>query len=150
MYRYRLQRRLIGRVYRTDNAVRHERAVDQVMDAVTKKFTSMKGEGIDLKEWMHIIAVECLGALVLSWSPGMLSAGTDRDTSNQSYLGWRRKSVFGLFPMITKLEVNHKWIGRIFGVLWGVTFQTPKGFKPFFPVWSVRIRFHSSFTEVNC
>lgn len=94
----------------------------------------MKGAAFDMKEWMHILAVESLGAVVLSWSPGMLKAGTDRDTSNQSYLGWRRKSVFGLFPLITKLDVDYKWIGRVFGTLWGVTHQTPKGFKPFFPV----------------
>ncbi|KAJ6785065.1 hypothetical protein PWT90_05248 [Aphanocladium album] len=133
MHRYRLQRRLIGRVYRTANAVRHEQAVDQVLDDVVKKFASMKGTEFDVKEWMHIIAVETLGAMVLSWSSGMLKAGTDRDTSNQSYLGWRRKSVFGLFPLMAKLEVDYKWIGRIFGTLWGVTYQTPKGFKPFFP-----------------
>ncbi|ATY60716.1 Cytochrome P450 [Cordyceps militaris] len=133
MHRYRLQRRLIGRVYRTANAVRHEQALDRVMDDVIKKFNSINGADIDLKEWMHIIAVESLGAVVLSWSPGMIKAGTDRDTSNQSYLGWRRKSVFGLFPLITKLEVNHRWIGRMFGTLWGITYQTPKGFKPFFP-----------------
>lgn len=134
MRRYRLQRRLIGRVYRTANAVRHEQAIDKVMDDVTQKFNSMEGADIDLKEWMHIIAVESLGALVLSWSPGMIKGGTDRDTSRQSYLGWRRKSVFGLFPLIIKLEANYKWVGRIFSTLWGVKHQTPKGFRPFFPV----------------
>ncbi|KAF1731756.1 Pisatin demethylase [Beauveria bassiana] len=133
MNRYRLQRRLIGRVYRTANAVRHEQAVDKVMDEVIRKFDSIDGAEIDLKEWMHIISVESLGAMVLSWSPGMIKAGTDRATSYQSYLGWRRKSVFGLFPLIVKLEVNYKWVGRLFGIVWGVTYQTPKGFKPFFP-----------------
>ncbi|TQV96705.1 Cytochrome P450 [Cordyceps javanica] len=132
MSRYRLQRRLIGRVYRTANAVRHEHALDKVLDEVTEKLKSMNGKEVDLKEWMHIIAVESLGAMVLSWSPGMIKAGTDRDTSNQSYLGWRRKSVLGLFPLITKLEVNNKWVGRAFSTLWGITYQTPKGFKPFF------------------
>lgn len=134
MHRYRLQRRLIGRVYRTANVLRHEQALDRALGDVVGRLTSIKGVEIDLTEWMHIIAVESLGAVVLSWSPGMIKAGTDRDTSNQSYLGWRRKSVFGLFPLITKLEVNYKWIGRIFGTLWGITYQTPKGFKPFFPV----------------
>ncbi|KAM3443093.1 hypothetical protein MY4824_000798 [Beauveria thailandica] len=134
MNRYRLQRRLIGRVYRTTNAVRHEQAVDKVMDDVVRKLDSIDGAEIDLKEWMHIISVESLGAMVLSWSPGMIKAGTDRATSNQSYLGWRRKSVFGLFPLVVKLEVNYKWIGRFFGIIWGVTYQTPKGFRPFFPV----------------
>ncbi|KAM0738725.1 hypothetical protein ACQRIT_006462 [Beauveria bassiana] len=133
MNRYRLQRRLIGRVYRTANAVRHEQAVDKVMDEVIRKFDSIDGAEIDLKEWMHIISVESLGAMVLSWSPGMIKAGTDRATSYQSYLGWRRKSVFGLFPLIVKLEVNYKWVGRLFGIVWGVTYQTPRGFKPFFP-----------------
>ncbi|OAA50194.1 Cytochrome P450 [Beauveria brongniartii RCEF 3172] len=133
MNRYRLQRRLIGRVYRTTNAVRHEQAVDKVMDDVVRKFDSIDGAEIDLKEWMHIISVESLGAMVLSWSPGMIKAGTDRATSNQSYLGWRRKSVFGLFPLVVKLEVNYKWVGRVFSIVWGVTYQTPKGFRPFFP-----------------
>ncbi|EJP65064.1 Cytochrome P450 CYP528A4 [Beauveria bassiana ARSEF 2860] len=122
------------RVYRTANAVRREQAVDKVMNDVIRKFDSIDGAEIDLKEWMHIISVESLGAMVLSWSPGMIKAGTDRATSYQSYLGWRRKSVFGLFPLIVKLEVNYKWVGRLFGIVWGVTYQTPKGFKPFFPV----------------
>lgn len=104
----------------------------------------MSGAEIDLKEWMHIVAVESLGAMVLSWSPGMLKAGTDRHTSYQSYLGWRRKSVFGLFPLIVKLEVNCKWIGRIFGTLWGITYQTPNGFRPFFPVSFLRLQFYCS------
>lgn len=134
MYRYRLQRRLIGRVYKTANAARHEQAIDKTMDAAITKLKSMGGQKLDLKEWMHIIAVECLGAFVLSWSPGMLKAGSDRDTSTQSYLGWRRKSVVGLFPLFAKLEGDYKWIGRLFGLVWGVNYQTPKGFKPFFPV----------------
>lgn len=134
MQRYRLQRRLIGRVYRTDNVVRHEGAIDKTLDQVVAKLKALKGSELDLKEWMHIIAVECLGSSVLSWSPGMLQECSDRGTSEQSYLGWRRKSVYGLFPMIAALDIKHRSIGRIFGNLWGITFTTPKGFKPFFIV----------------
>jgi hypothetical protein len=83
---------------------------------------------------MHIIAVECLGAIVLSWSPGMLKNGTDNGSGAHAYHGWRRKSVFGLFPTVAKLEFLNKSIGRLFSTIWGVNFQPPKDFRPFFPV----------------
>lgn len=134
MQRYRLQRRLIGRVYRTDNLVRHEAAIDRRLDQVVAKLKTLGGTKLDLKEWMHIIAVECLGASVLSRAPTMLQDGSDHGTSEQSYLGWRRKSVYGLFPMMARLDMKHRSLARIFGKLWGITFQTPKGFKPFFIV----------------
>lgn len=83
---------------------------------------------------MHIIAVECLGAVVLSWSPGMLKHGTDWGTGPHAYASWRRKSVFGLFPTVTKLEILSKNVGRAFSSAWGVNFKTPKNFRPFFIV----------------
>jgi hypothetical protein len=134
MQRYRLQRRLIGRVYRTDNLVRHEEAIDKRLDEIVAKLRTLEGTELDLKEWMHIIAVECLGASVLSRPPTMLQQGSDNGTSEQSYLGWRRKSVYGLFPTMARLDMKHRSLARIFGNIWGVTFQTPKGFKPFFIV----------------
>lgn len=92
---------------------------------------------------MHIIAVECLGAVVLSWSPGYIRDKSDGGTSTQGYLGWKRKSVFGLFPSVTVLSFLEggpfgigakvgKGVARWWSNTWGVTFATPKGFKPFF------------------
>ena len=115
-----------------------------MLDAAVAKLKELKGEEVDLKTWMHIIAVECLGAVVLGWSPGYIKAGSDGGTSTQGYLGWKRKSVFGLFPAITKLgflegpwntglgEKVGKGITRWWSNAWGVTFATPKNFKPFF------------------
>ncbi|KAK1753876.1 cytochrome P450 monooxygenase sdnT [Echria macrotheca] len=130
--RYRLQRRLIGPVYQTSNVRRFERAVDEVIGRVVAKLRALDGVEVDLKEWMHIVAVECLGAVVLSWSPGYIRDGSDGGTSTQSYLGWKRKSVFGLFPLVTKLSFFSKSLGRWFSNAWGVTFATPRNFKPFF------------------
>jgi hypothetical protein len=132
--RYRLQRRLLGRVYRAQHLKVFEPAVDRVIAAVVSELKAIGGLELDLKMWMHIIAVECLGAVVLSWSPGYIKNRSDGGTSTQSYLGWRRKSVFGLFPTVTKLSFLSKTLGRTFSNLWGVTFATPKGFKPFFTV----------------
>jgi hypothetical protein len=132
--RYRLQRRLIGPVYQTSNVRKFEQAVDEVIRQVVAKLRSLDGAEIDLKEWMHIIAVECLGAVVLSWSPGYIRDGSDGGTSTQSYLGWKRKSVFGLFPLVTKLSFFSRSLGRWFSNAWGVTFSTPRNFKPFFTV----------------
>ncbi|KAK4205556.1 putative cytochrome P450 E-class, group I [Triangularia verruculosa] len=145
MKRYRLQRRLIGPVYTASNVRKFEGAVDGVLDAAVKRLKSLSSEAggtgtVDLKEWMHIIAVECLGAVVLGWSPGYIKSGSDGGTSKQSYLGWKRKSLFGLFPVVTKISMLDsgmgkrlgKWLGRFWGDVWGVTFPTPKGFRPFF------------------
>lgn len=81
-----------------------------------------------------MIAVECLGAVVLSWSPGMIKKGTDGGTSHHSYLSWRRKSVFGLFPTTMKLAYLSKTLDRIFSVIWGITYKPPRNFRTFFPV----------------
>ncbi|KAM4066174.1 cytochrome p450 [Hirsutella rhossiliensis] len=131
--RYRLQRRLIGRTYHASNMAKFEAAVDGVLDRVVERLGTLQGKEIDLTDWMHIVAVECLGACVLSWSPGMLRDGTDWGTISHSYQGWRRKTVFGLFPLATKLDFCSPDFGRAFGKLWGVTYRTPQSFKAFFP-----------------
>ncbi|CAM1510917.1 Fc.00g084300.m01.CDS01 [Cosmosporella sp. VM-42] len=130
--RYRLQRRLIGPVYQTSNLLRHEAAIDTVLKQAIAKLKSLNGAEVELTEWMHIIAVECLGAVVISWSPGMLKQGTDWGTGPHAYHSWRRKSVMGMFPAVVKLEFWHKSIGRAFSTAWGVNFKTPKNFRPFF------------------
>lgn len=135
MKRYRLQRRLIGPIYRPGSVSKYQPAVDAALRRAVSKLQELNGAEVDLKEWMHMIVVECLGAAVLSWSPGMVNDGTDWGTSKHSYLGWRRKSVLGLFPLIAKLEINSKSIGRAFSIVWGVTFAPPENFRTFFPVW---------------
>ncbi|KAK4096971.1 cytochrome P450 [Parathielavia hyrcaniae] len=130
--RYRVQRRLIGPIYSTSHLRNFEPAIDGVVKAVISALTALDGAEVDLKEWMHIIAVECLGAVVLSWSPGYIKNRSDGGTSAQGYLGWKRKSIFGLFPTVTALSFSFKTLGRVFSNVWGVTFKTPKNFKPFF------------------
>lgn len=133
--RYRLQRRLIGPVYHTNNVKRHEPAIDTVLHQVTKQLRSLNGSEVDLKEWMHIITVECLAAVSLSWSPGYLRDKSDGASGKHAYMGWRRKSIFGLFPLAVISETFSRSAGRAFSKLWGVRYQTPKeGFRPFFPV----------------
>ncbi|WYZ38225.1 hypothetical protein EsH8_III_000139 [Colletotrichum jinshuiense] len=131
-HRYRLQRRQIGPLYQTAYLKRHEPALDAVLARVITTLRSLDGAEIDLKEWMHIIVVESLSAIVLSWSPGYLRDKTDHASSSHGYLGWRRKSVFGLFPLAVKAELLSKTFGRNFANLWRVTYKTPKNFKPFF------------------
>jgi cytochrome P450 len=143
MKRYRLQRRLIGRVYQTANVVKFEAAVDDVIKQVIARLEALNGAEIDLKEWMHIIAVECLGASVLSWSPGLLKAGTDWGSSAHSYLGWRRKSVMGLFPTLTKLTLRSNLFEWIFRDLWNLKYVAPPGFRTFFPVSCIPIAYHT-------
>lgn len=132
--RYKLQRRLSGPLYLASNMRKYEAAVENVTKAVVSELKSLGGTEVDLKEWMHIIAVECLGAVVLSWSPKYLQNRSDGGTSAQSYLGWKRKSVFGLFPTVTKISFISKTSSRVFSNIWGLTFKTPKNFKPFFTV----------------
>ncbi len=134
MARYRLQRRLIGPVYQASNLKRHEAAVDAVLGRIVAALRHLEGAEVDLKEWMHILVVECLGAVVLSWSPGYLGARSDRGTGRQAYIGWRKKSVFGLFPLAVLAETYSGSVGRLLRVLWGVNYETPESFRPFFPV----------------
>ncbi|GJN76395.1 hypothetical protein PLICBS_010508 [Purpureocillium lilacinum] len=129
----RVSRRLIGRTYHASNVAKYEHAIDDVVNRAVTKLVSLQGQELDLKEWMHIIAVECLGAAVLSWSPGLLKDGTDWGTIEHSYRGWRRKSVFGLFPIMIKMELLSSDVGRAFAALCGVTYKTPDNFRPFFP-----------------
>jgi len=139
MKRYRLQRRLIGPVYQASNLKRFEGAVDEVMKKAVGQLKRLGGKEVDVKQWMHILVVECLGAVVLSWSPGYIKDMSDGGTSAQSYMGWKRKSVFGLFPKVTTVAFFSKAVGRMWSNLWGVTFPTPKNFKPFFTVSRVAV-----------
>lgn len=133
--RYRLQRRLIGPVYNANNVKQYEAAVDNVLDRVIAQLHSLHGAEVDLKEWMHITVVECLGAVSISWSPGYLANKSDGNSGKHAYMGWRRKSVFGCFPWAVISESLSKSAGRAFANLWGLTYHTPKeGFNPFFPV----------------
>ncbi|KAK0708518.1 cytochrome P450 [Lasiosphaeris hirsuta] len=116
--RYRLQRRLMGPVYQAANLKKFEGVVDEVIERAVARLRELGGAEVDLKEWMHIITVECLGAVVLSCAQG--------------YLGWKRKTIFGLFPLVTTASFFSKTVARQFANLWGVTFKTPKNFKPFF------------------
>ncbi|KDN64767.1 putative cytochrome P450 [Colletotrichum sublineola] len=130
--RYRLQRRLIGPLYQTAHLKRHEPALDAVLERVVATLRSLDGAEVDLKEWMHIIAVESLSAVVLTWSPNYLRDRTDHASSSHGYMGWRRKSVFGLFPLAVRAELLSKTLGRAFANLWRVTYRTPRNFRPFF------------------
>ncbi|PPJ59512.1 hypothetical protein CBER1_11662 [Cercospora berteroae] len=137
MDRYRLQRRLIGPLYSMHNVQRYEKAIDEVLIKVVAQLKLLKGSQVDLKMWMHIITVECLSAIVLSYSPGYLKAQNDFGSSSHAYMNWRRKSVFGLFTWAVLAESYSKAAGRLFARLWRVTFVTLAPFKPFFtPVYS--------------
>lgn len=132
--RYRLQRRLIGPVYNISNLKQHEGAIDGVISRVIAQLRTLDGATVDLKEWMHIIAVECLGTAVLSWSPGLLKNKSDGGSGGHSYLGWRKKSVFGLVPNMVLLDSLFKYLGRPFSLVWGLSYPPPPNFRPFFTV----------------
>ncbi|PHH83085.1 hypothetical protein CDD82_3620 [Ophiocordyceps australis] len=133
MKRYRVQRRLVGRIYHASNVARYEQVLDGVVQRAVTELEAMGGQEVDLAEWMHIIAVECLGACVLSWSPGLIKRRSDGGTLYHGHQAWRRKSVFGLFPLAAKLELVWPGFGRAFAKLLGVTYKTPAGFRSFFP-----------------
>lgn len=132
--RYRLQRRLIGPTYHPSNLKKYETAIDGVLREAVTQLRAVAGAEVDLKQWMHIITVECLGAVVLSWSPGYLKARTDGGTGSHAYLSWRHKTVFGLFPFAVIAGTYSRTLGRLFARLWGITYRTPKNFKTFFTV----------------
>lgn len=144
MKRYRLQRRLIGPTYHPSNLKKYESAVDGVLNEAVARLRSLGGTEVDLKQWMHIITVECLGAVVLSWSPGYIKAETDGGTGSHSYLSWRHKTVYGLFPSAVILNTYSRTVGRLFTRLWGIKYRTPKSFKTFFTVGARRVLSRSS------
>ncbi|OAA55242.1 benzoate 4-monooxygenase cytochrome p450 [Niveomyces insectorum RCEF 264] len=133
MKRYRLQRKLLGPVYRPANMQRFAATVDAVLDRVVAELRGLDGEEVDLKEWMHIVAVECLGAVVLGWSPGFLKSHSDFGSSRSSYFNWRRKSVFGLFPSLIVADLYLTWIGKAFSAVWGLSYTNSKDYRSFFP-----------------
>ncbi|KAH8887933.1 cytochrome P450 [Thozetella sp. PMI_491] len=133
MKRYRSQRRVIGPVYHATSLRKHEAAVDRVLQQVVAQLKRLDGAEVDLKEWMHIIVVECLGAVVLSWSPGYLKVGSDCGSSAHGYQHWKRRSVLGHFPAAVIAESYSKTFGRLFSDLWGVRYSPVPGFRPFFP-----------------
>lgn len=139
MHRYRLQRRLIGSTYQISSLLKYEHAVDEVMRNALIQLRDLNGAQVDLKEWMHIVTVECLTAIALSWSPGYLRSNTDGGSSSHAYLGWRRKSVFGLFPWAEIADSYNRAFGRLFAKAWGLTFKTPSNFKPFFPAVGTKV-----------
>ncbi|KAK2070055.1 hypothetical protein P8C59_004588 [Phyllachora maydis] len=133
MMRYKMQRRLVRPIYQASNLRRFQGAVDAVLEKAIAEIGTLQGREVDLKEWMHMIVVECLGAVVLSASPGYLRDHTDWGSSSHTYLGWKRKTVLGLFPLATVLSSLSKDFGRLFSDAWGTTYATPPRFKPFFP-----------------
>ncbi|CAK7221081.1 hypothetical protein SBRCBS47491_004405 [Sporothrix bragantina] len=136
MKRYRQQRRLIGPVYHETNLAKFGASVDAVLAKAVAELRSLDGARIDLKEWMHIIAVECLGAVVLSWSPGLLKAHSDAGSSSAGYYNWRRKSVFGLFPALVVADFHSGGGGpvlRAFTAIWRLAYDNEPGSKSFFP-----------------
>jgi cytochrome P450 len=137
--RYRLQRRLIGPLYQTRSLLKHETAIDEVLYHSIARLKSLNGESVDLKEWMHIITVECLTAVVLSWSPGYLRDGTDHGVGPHAYLGWRRKSVFGLFPWAEVTDAYSRTLGRTFARAWRLTYQPPSNYKALFPMLGTKV-----------
>jgi hypothetical protein len=134
MARYRLQRRLIGRIYHPSNLRKFEGAIDSVITQAVLRLRSLHGAEVDLKEWMHIIVVECLAAVVLSGKVGYLEDGTDHGAGKQTYMGWRRKSVVGLFRWVNLAEIVSPRLGHAFATFWGLRWRTPEGVKSFFPV----------------
>lgn len=134
MKRYRLQRKLIGPIYSKRSLLKNEKAIDEILLLAISRLRALGGAEVDLKELMHIITVECLTAVVLSWSPGYLKAGTDFGVAHHAYLGWRRKSVFGLFPWAEILDAYAPSLGRWFAKVWRLTFKIPAHYKALFPV----------------
>jgi hypothetical protein len=112
------------------NLKKYESTVDSVVRRAILQLRRLEGAEVDLAEWMHIIAVECLGAVVLSWSPGYLKAQSDGGASLHSYLSWRRKSVVGLFPLAVIAGFLWQPFIRIFIDLWGVVNLSPPVVHP--------------------
>lgn len=134
MDRYKHQRRVIGRVYGIANIRRHERLIDGALEAAVSRIRALDGAEVDLREWMHIIVVECLSAVVLSRPAGLLRAGSDGGTGDHAYAAWRMKSVVGLFPWIAARRYTHRRLVRLFCRLMKVTYSTPPSYKTFFTV----------------
>lgn len=69
-------------VYIVSNVKRFEGVVDGVVVVVVVRLKVIEGCGggvgmVDLKEWMYIIVVECLGVVVLGWLLGYIKSGSD-------------------------------------------------------------------------
>lgn len=137
MPRYRAQRRLVGPTYSQANLQNHEGAVDEVLERFVAKVRELDGKEVDLMEWMHILAIECLTAVTFRWSPGLIEAETNYGTLMDGYFQfWRYASVIGLFPRIVLL--SHKLGLRSKRFLqWAISIGVPKCPTPSKNIWMV-------------
>lgn len=133
--RYRLQRRLIGPVFSQSNLGKYEAPIDAVLDRLVAKLRSLGGEReVDLAEWMHILAYECLSSVTMSYHPGQIEAGSDEGLLGTGYAVWRMWSVLGLFKPLVVLYGTVRWMKPLLPVLMGVAPRAEEGFKPHWPV----------------
>jgi hypothetical protein len=150
--RYRMQRRTIGPVYSVSNLKKYEGPVDEVLDRFVAKLTTLAGEEdgggqVDLAEWMHILAYECLSTVSMSWSPGQIEAGSGDGLLENGYDVWRMWSVLGLFEPIVLAGAVLPPLKYVFPVLAGVVPRRPKGFKNH---WEVKSPFPILYFSSNC
>ncbi|KAI1862730.1 uncharacterized protein JN550_010067 [Neoarthrinium moseri] len=119
--RYRFQRRSLGPVYSIANVKKYEAVVDAVLDRFVGKLKTFNGKvEVDLAEWMHILALETLGSVVLDWSPGQIEAGSDEGMLSGTCTTWKACSVLGLFSPIVMVGGLVSPLKYLFPVLAGL------------------------------
>ncbi|KAI1387522.1 cytochrome P450 [Hypoxylon trugodes] len=132
--RYRNNRRNIGPTYAASSVKKYGPRLDGVMDEFVAKLQTQGGQVLDYTDWVHLVVVECLGAVTLNWSPDFVKDGSDHGYLVKSIKFWREITVFGSLKHL--LLVVQKWpalrprIAKFFGVDMS---NMPADYVPFEP-----------------
>jgi cytochrome P450 len=95
---YRNQRRAIGPAYSVASIEKHEMILNGHIDTYIAKLREMKGQWLDLSDWMHIYALDALSHITLGHSPGHTAKGHDDGNAIASDKTWAYFTVVGIFP----------------------------------------------------
>ncbi len=96
--KYRLQRRLIGPVFTTQAAKKHESLMDIALRRYVEKMVTSQGEPQDLVKWMNILAIDVLSEATFGTSKDLISSGDDDGNIKALDQFWKQASVAGLIP----------------------------------------------------
>lgn len=104
---------------------KHEKLLDGYIDNYVAKLKTLRGDWVDLSEWMHIFALDALATVTFSKSNGYTSAGNDGGNMVGSDKHWAYFTVVGLFPWLVDLTQRIPHVGMFLMIPIALGFGIP-------------------------
>lgn len=115
--KYRLQRRRINPIYTVSSIADLEPNLDAILVKNLASMREKSGVPLDLDNWSHMAALDCLTAAVFSTSTEQVIAGCDDGTIAAAKNGWVYLHWASRFPLLHRIN---SWCLRVIGRdLWG-------------------------------